>query len=290
MSASRSTPPPPPPQVRVETAVLLQPGDLQRLINSAVTYAIQQGATTTTTTAAVPAQTITSTKDLKFAAIKSYSGKTDKLEDFINNLSIKNDIYNMDAKKIAYALSLMTISNTGLWKKQYIQENFTQGQALLDTWAEFKAKLRDSFKDTRRADDSLKWLYSTKQENRSIEEFNTLFQIDRQKAGLSFTDTIGNPPVPNPNQIMLKHVYQGAISPKISSQIILNGTPNFINRWMTKAAEVDALLCRTNSLFAKGFQTTKKAWKSRIPYWNSSYNQGELMDVDHISYNSQPNE
>ena len=64
-----------------------------------------------------------------------------------------------------------------------------------------------TFKDTKRADDSLKWLYSTKQGNRSIEEFNTLFQIHGQKAGLSFADTIGNSPIPNPHQSMLKHVY-----------------------------------------------------------------------------------
>ena len=293
MSASRSTPHETP-RVNVGIAVLLQPEDLQRLINSVVTFTIQQRtATATTTTAAVPAQTIASMKDLKFAEIKSYSGKPDELEDFINNLklilSIKDNIYDTSAKKIAYALSLLTIGNASLWKKQYIQENFAQGQALLDTWAEFKAKLSDSFKDTGRADDSLKWLYSTKQGNKSIKEFNTLFRIHGQKAGLSFADTIGNPPVPNPNQIMLKHVYQGAISPKISSQIILNGAPDFINGWMTKAAEVDALLQRTNLLFAKGFQSTKKAWKPRIPYQNSSYNQGEPMDINHISHNSRPN-
>ena len=118
MSASRSTPLAAS-RVNVETAVLLQPEDLQRLINSAVTYAVQQRIVTIiTTAAAIPAQTIASTKDLKFAKIKSYSGKPDKLEDFINNLelilSIKNDIYDTDAKKITYALSLMTIGNAGL--------------------------------------------------------------------------------------------------------------------------------------------------------------------------------
>ena len=117
MSASGSTPQETP-RVNVQTAVLLQPEDLQRLINSAVTYAIQQRTATAT---AVPAKTIASMKDLKFAEIKSYSGKPDELEDFINNLelilSIKDDIYDTSAKKIAYALSLMTIGNAGLWKK-----------------------------------------------------------------------------------------------------------------------------------------------------------------------------
>ena len=174
--------------VNVDRAVLIQPDELQRLINTTVNYTIQQRTTAAAIAPAVTAQTIASTQDLKFAEIKSYSGKLDELEDFINNLklilSIKNDICNTDAKKIAYALSLMTIGNDGLWKKQYIQEIFAQGQALLDIWAKFKAKLRDSFKDTGRANNSLKWLYSTKQGNRTIKEFNTLFQIYGQKARL----------------------------------------------------------------------------------------------------------
>ena len=131
MSASRSIPLSAS-QVNFDTAVLIQPEDLQRLLNTAVTYAIQQRATTAATATAASAQTIVSTKDLKFAKIKSYSGKPDELEDFINNLElilfIKNDIYNMDAKKITYALSLMTIGNAGLWKKRTFKKTLLKAK------------------------------------------------------------------------------------------------------------------------------------------------------------------
>jgi hypothetical protein len=74
----------------------------------------------------------------------------------------------------------MKSGNAILWKKQYIQENFTENQTLVDTWDYFKIKLRDAFKNTGRAEDAMKWLAMAKQGLKSIEEFNTLFCINRQ--------------------------------------------------------------------------------------------------------------
>jgi hypothetical protein len=90
--------------------------------------------------------------------------------------------------------------------------------------------------------------------------------------------------LPNPNQAMLKHFYQLAVNPKISSQIILSGTPNTINRWMTKAAEIDLVIQRTNSLFSRGIQGggngKKHMWKLKL---SGSLHLGKSMGNPRVS-------
>jgi hypothetical protein len=120
------------------------------------------------------ANTAQTTKDLKIADPKDFSGKPEDLEDFLNSckliFSIKPDIYNSDGKKITYAIGLMKTGNAGLWKKQYVQEYFAAGGILADSWTRFKACLRDAFKDVGRAEDSMRWLSMAKQGGKTIEE------------------------------------------------------------------------------------------------------------------------
>ena len=113
----------------------------QNMVNSltAILPQLQQRAAPQT---AGQQQVIASTKDLKFVKQKPFSRKSQDLKDFLNEcelyLSIKNDIYDTDAKKIAYALSLFKSGDAELWKKQYITQNIDNNHQLLDTWAEFK--------------------------------------------------------------------------------------------------------------------------------------------------------
>jgi hypothetical protein len=99
-------------------------------------------------------------------------------------------------------------------------------------------------------------------------------------------------PIKNENQEMLKHLYQTAIDPRITSQIVLNGAPETIEAWMTKAVEMDANQRRANSLFSKGIQQGNKnrykqgkpAWKPRLYWTNDHHDRGEPMDVDAINH------
>jgi hypothetical protein len=79
--------------------------------------------------------TATSTKDWKLTKPKTFSGRPEDLDDFLNDceliFSIKGDIYNQDDKKIVYALALMKTGNTGLWKQQYVQEYFALNNGVL---------------------------------------------------------------------------------------------------------------------------------------------------------------
>jgi hypothetical protein len=96
---------------------------------------------------------------------------------------------------------------------------------------------------------------------------------------------------------MLKQFYQQAVSPKIATQIILSGAPMTINRWMTKAAEIDLAFRRTNTLFAKGIQgghngmsARKHPWKPKLGGSQWNHDQGEPMDIDAIQQGSSADE
>jgi hypothetical protein len=74
-------------------------------------------------------------KDLKLTGPKTFSGRPEDLDDFLNDceliFSVKVDIYNQDDKKIAYMLALMKTGNAGLWKRQYVQEYFASNNGVL---------------------------------------------------------------------------------------------------------------------------------------------------------------
>ena len=173
-SGSGTTAPPP-----IINNVNLTPQHIQQIINGAVAAAIQQMPQETQEQAVI-ARTRETSKDLKLAEQKPFSGRSEDLEDFINDcelmFSVKSDVFDeQNPRKIAYALQLMKTGNAALWKKQYIQDNFTENRTLVDSWSDFKRKLRDAFKDIGRAEDAMKWLATAKQGSKSIEEFNTLF-------------------------------------------------------------------------------------------------------------------
>jgi hypothetical protein len=90
--------------------------------------------------------------------------------------------------------------------------------------------------------------------------------------------------IPNEQQNMLKHLYQSAINPKISQQIIIAGAPATINGWMMKAAEIDSAFRRTNALFSKGISShgNKKSWKPRFNGGITRSNDSDAMDIDAI--------
>ena len=196
--------------------------------------------------AVAPAAT---SKGLKLAEQAGFSGRPEDLLDFIANcemvFAIQTDVYDRSDKKIVYALSLMKGKNASLWKTQYIRSNFRQG-VNTDTWNLFKDKLAQAFPDIGRAQNAMQALVTMKQGNMPVEEFNTKFIIKGNTAGLDFGDTIQvhqgnqNITIPNPHLVTLINLYERALSPKLANQIIMNGAPETISGWMSRAAEVDS--------------------------------------------------
>lgn len=125
-----------------------------------------------------------------------------------------------------------------------LQSHFKNG-VITDTWNQFKVRLRMFFQDVGQEQNALKALTTMKQGKMPIEEFNTRFLLNRQRAKLAFDDTtavtIGNQTVqtPNANQQTLISMYTMALRPEIAEKIIIMGAPKTINQWMAKAAEID---------------------------------------------------
>ena len=258
--------------------------DLRKLIQGAVRDLARQNAER--------AAPVDRSKGLKLAEQPDFTGRPEDLQDFLSNCEmmfvLKSDVYgrNGNDRKIGYAPSLMKKGNAALWESQYIRSNFTHG-ALTDTWNLFKDKLTHAFQDIGQAQNAMKMLGTMKQGSTTIEEFNTKFLINGGKAGMDFGDTITitqgqqNFRVANPHQRNLIHMYQNALNPKIAQQIIVNGDPETINAWMSRAAEIDSAYRRTNSLFSKEIQQKgRSAWKPRLHA--REYNPGVPMDIGYI--------
>ena len=114
-------------------------------------------------------------------------------------------------------------------------------------------------------------LVTMKQGNMPVEEFNTKFIIKGNTAGLDFGDTIQvhqgnqNITIPNPHLVTLINLYERALSPKLANQIIMNGAPETISGWMSRAAEVDSAQRRTHHTFSQGVKGYGKTnWKPRL--------------------------
>jgi hypothetical protein len=133
---------------------LLTADNIQHIINAAVNAALHNAQPV-----AAPAVTIASTKDVRFADQKPFSGRTEDLDDFLNDcellFAVKDDIYDTNVKQVTYALQLMKHGNAELWKKQYVQDVLAQYGTINDTWAQFAARLRDAFRDVGRKEDAM---------------------------------------------------------------------------------------------------------------------------------------
>ena len=214
--------------------------DLQALINAAVTGAMRQREREERTP---------STKGLKIADQKEFTGKSAELQDFLANcevrFAVQPDVFDDHAKKIAYTIALMKGVNAEIWRKQYIRDNFRNG-VNTDTWNLFKDKMEQSFKDIGRQQNAIKKLNAMRQGRQTIEEFNVQFLLTGSDAGYDFSDTLNitqqrtTLTIENPMMATLIGIYQVAINPNITEQIVISGEPRTIGAWMTKAAEIDS--------------------------------------------------
>ena len=134
-----------------------------------------------------PATNGTSSKEVKMAMPREFSGRKTDLNRFIMScmahLVVKKDICQMDEKKISFLLSLFN-DKAGAWKEQFIQEAFdeamTKGGAEMTfgTFPDFLKRLKESFEphnDTANALTQLRALQYKLREN--IDEHITKFRM-----------------------------------------------------------------------------------------------------------------
>ena len=111
-----------------------------------------------------PATNRTSSKEVKMAMPREFSGKQTDLNRFIMScmahLVVNKDIYHMDEKKIGF-LSLLNDGEAGAWKEQFIQEAFDEAMAnggaemMFGTFPDFLKRLKEFFKPHTNATNAL---------------------------------------------------------------------------------------------------------------------------------------
>jgi len=240
-----------------------------------------------TTTAGPPAgpagpQIAKITKDLRIPDPSPFSGHSDELDPFLLECEqcfrIQPDIFNTADKKAFYVVSLFKGKLACIWKEQFFKSR--EGQNLIATdWAAFRKALKDSFTEEGRTQDAQKELQEICQGKMDVDELNTKFRLLLQRAGVN--------PTHNPQLII--HMYESAINRNIASQIILAGAPDTLDKWMTKASQIDRAYKQSNRLFSGAASFKRKDNHRQKPksfYGDSSnHNQsmGEPMDIDRLS-------
>ena len=98
-------------------------------------------------------------KELKFAEQKPFSGKPEDLEPLVREAELRfamqSTIFNTATKKAYYILSLFQEGNAKNWKEQYIQSREGESLCRGDSFTNFKNNLHEVFKDVESRDDAL---------------------------------------------------------------------------------------------------------------------------------------
>jgi hypothetical protein len=215
-----------------------------------------------------------SAKDIKFGAIHSFDGKTEDFQPFLQEcfvrFELQPNIYNTPAIKAAFMLSYFTKGSARLWKEAYYAERAGKPFVANNNFDAFIDHLKDSFTDTGRVQDALYALQTLKQGKKAVDELNTVFRTYMQKAGLTETA----------NRVVLINYYQQALNPKMVAEIILKGTAQTLDEWMTVATQLDAAQRMINHFqnpIAQRSQHHRKTFKPNFHYRSKTERYGESM-------------
>ena len=185
-----------------------------------------------------PAANKTSSKEVKMAMPREFSGKQTDLNRFIMSCMahfvVNKDIYQTDEKKIGFFLSLLNDGEAGAWKEQYIQEAFneavTNGDAKITfgTFPNFLKRLKESFEPHNNAADALTQLRALQYKlGENIDEHITKFRICLAQTKLDKTDD---------SQVTIEF-FKETLPPQLLQRIYGEETiPETLTGWYKKAA------------------------------------------------------
>ena len=220
-----------------------------------------------------------SSKDLKFAEQKPFTGKAAEVEDFLREcefrFDLQDDIYDTSEKKIFFALSHFKGALAELWKKNYLRDREGDDAEHFVTWTFFKEILSKAFPEVGKAQEAMRDIQGIKQGKMGIDEFNTKFQTLLARAGLHDDGS---------NTVFLIHLYETALNPRIASQIIVNGAPVSLDAWMKKASEIDSHYRRINTLYGRSDHKAggSKHWTPRL-FQTKPQRDPNAMEIDRLS-------
>jgi hypothetical protein len=117
-----------------------------------------------------------------------------------------------------YFLSLFDKGTAKLWKDQYVHRKENHTLCPGDNYAQFKTILEAAFGDVSSKDEALLKLKNVRK-TRTVDEFNTHFQILIQKAGLNETE----------NREMHIFDYSQGLKPDLAKSMIMQEVPESLS-------------------------------------------------------------
>jgi Domain of unknown function (DUF4939)/Zinc knuckle len=199
--------------------------------------------------------------ELKLRPPNSFAGKREELDDFLQDallyLSVNDELYDTDKKKIAYVLSFMNESDAKSWKGQFLQKASTATGINLGTWTAFLTDLKAAFSPYDAPGDALEELIALKQGTNSIEDHIARFKVLLTKSQV---------PETSPSSI---DYFRKTLNVPLQRKLLELATPpTSLQEWYDWATKLDNNYRRLQRILGrapgkgdnKGKEETKRKW------------------------------
>ena len=214
-------------------------------------------------------------QELRINLPKEFGGDRNDTGRFLLDIDIYVDlngkIYDSDAKKIAFALSFMTIRAAQQWKEAFLTAKTTAaGTPNLGTYANFRVELLKAFSASDVPGNARAELRNIKQGG-SADEYVSQFRI---LAGRSkITD----------DTALIEYFMEG-LKPKLLEKIYALPTiPTTIDDWYTYASRFDNQWTRVKEIIARNKGTTYTQKKPTYAARYTGTHDPNVMDVDRLT-------
>ena len=218
-------------------------------------------------------------QELKLNQPKPFDGKRGDLDEFIQDvqlyLTINDDVYDSDKKKIAYTLSFMSEGDAKSWKGQFLRSATTAAGIDLGNWKQFLIDLRAAFQPYDASGDALEELTTLKMgTNTSIEDHIAKYKILLARSGVLDT---------SPSAI---DYFRKTLNIPLQKKLLeLPTPPTNLKEWYDWAARLDNNYRKMQWIFGRGQTTTNNGKGKEEPRrrWNFQRKDPNAMDVDVIT-------
>ena len=176
-------------------------------------------------------QNIQNPKEIRINLLKEFSGFQSQAGPFLQDvtlyLSLNQEVYNDDNKKIIFALSFMNSGPAQVWKESFItQKTNANGSINLGTWVACKQALENAFLISNIPGNAQAKLWTLKQTGRA-DEYIGQFWILAQWSKITDKTT-------------LIEYFMEDLKPKLLEKIYsLQTIPTMIENWYSHACQFD---------------------------------------------------
>ena len=170
-----------------------------------------------------------SNKEIKMNTRTPFTGKREKLEEFLIKLemylAINADIYNTDQRRIIFTLSFMKEETAGSWKQSYWKQ--TQEQMQPWDWTVFKNALIISFAASDKPGDAITKMETETMTGGTANEFIEKFKINTNDSGVT------------QDRLLIEWFMKRINTPLLDKILNLENPPTTIIGWYTTASKLD---------------------------------------------------